>query len=142
MAAKKKVKQFVIDVNAFISIFLSKQEAWLLAYIRKNAIEIFVDQNLLDELLRVLAYARIHPYLQKDKFEYFNFVRYISTFIDAEEHHIKSPDPDDNYLYNLALTANAKLLVSNENALLKWLETPVETITLTEFKYYFSNNSF
>jgi putative PIN family toxin of toxin-antitoxin system len=137
MAKRKKVKRFVVDVNAFISIFIAGHTEWLLHYVIQNNLEIFIDDNLLNELLRVLEYKHIASRLKGSKFEYLNFVRYISTQIESETFDIHSPDPEDDYLYNIALTANAKILVTNENALLHWKESPVETLTLAEFRYYF-----
>jgi putative PIN family toxin of toxin-antitoxin system len=85
----------------------------------------------------VLDYDRIKKHLPLDRVSYLTFIRSISTLINSEDFQIKSPDPEDNYLYNLALTANAKLLVTGENALLQWKEAPVETINLTTFRQLF-----
>lgn len=85
----------------------------------RNRLELFIDRNLLEELHRVLDYTRIKKLLPLDKHVYSAFVPLISTQIKAEPHHIKSPDPEDNYLYDIALTAHAKLLVTGEKALLK-----------------------
>jgi predicted nucleic acid-binding protein len=54
-----------------------------------------------------------------DKNIYANFVLMISTPIVATVFHVNSPDKEDNYLYDTALTAHAKLLVTGEKALLE-----------------------
>lgn len=72
-----------------------------------------------------------------DKVYYLTFIQSISTYIYAEDFQIKSPDAEDDYLYNLALTARAKLLVTGEKALLLWTGAPVETINLTTFRQLF-----
>lgn len=136
-AKRKKVKRFVIDVNCLISIFLNREIEWLIDYVDKNSIEIFIDKLFLDELRSVLFYAKFDRYFTADKVRYINTIKDISIEIEAEDFHIQSPDPEDNYLYNLALTAKAKLLVTGEKALLEWLESPVETISLSEFKELF-----
>ncbi len=136
-AKRKKVKRFVIDVNTYITIFINGQTHWLQDYIIQNSLEIFIDSHLFEELVRVLDYDRIKKHLPLDRVSYLTFIRSISTLINSEDFQIKSPDPEDNYLYNLALTANAKLLVTGENALLQWKEAPVETINLTTFRQLF-----
>jgi len=88
MARKKKVKRFVIDVNAFISIFIAGHTEWLLHYVIQNNIEVFIDDSLLKELLKVLEYKHIASRLKANKFEYLNFVRYISTQIEPEDFNI------------------------------------------------------
>ena len=91
----------------------------------------------MNELLRVLDYPRIKKRLPLDKRIYANFVLLISTPIVATEFHVNSPDKEDNYLYDIALTAHAKLLVTGEKVLLNWPKSPVETINLTCFKELF-----
>jgi putative PIN family toxin of toxin-antitoxin system len=137
MAKRKKVKRFVIDVNTFVTLFVNKETNWLLQYVLQNNIEIFVDKNLMDELSRVLDYAHIRKLLLFDKQSYSNFILSISTYIKAESFNVKSPDSEDDYLYDIALTANAKLLVTGEKALLSWTKSPVETINLAQFKKLF-----
>jgi putative PIN family toxin of toxin-antitoxin system len=137
MAGRKKVKRFVIDVNSYITIFLNQETDWLQHYLIQNKIEVFIDHNLLAELDRVLGYKKIKNSLIFEKRFYISLVRLISTQIRSNEVPINSPDPEDNYLYAIALTANAKLLVTGEKALLHWKDTPVETISLSAFKQLF-----
>ncbi len=137
MAVKRKVKRFVIDVNCYITIFINRETDWLLHYVIQNNIEIFVDRNLIDELSRVLQHPRIKKFLPLSSSLYISFIRLISTNIESSSFSIQSPDPEDNYLYDIALSADAKLLVTGETALLNWVDTPVETISLSAFKSFF-----
>ena len=132
--AVKKVKRFVIDVNTFITVFINRETQWLQHYIIQNSLQIFVDSNLIEEMSHVLDYPHLQKYLPLNKTHYLTFIRTISVFVHAEDFEVKSPDPEDDYLYNLAITANAKLLVTGEKALLQWQKTPVETINLAAFK--------
>lgn len=134
---KRKIKRFVIDVNCFISIFINGETQWLSKYIIQNKIEIFIDQYLLDELQMVLEYPRIKKFLPMSTHIYTQFIQLVSTKIDSTPFHIKSPDPKDDYLYDIALSAHAKLLVTGERALLNWKDSPVETISLAAFKKLF-----
>lgn len=136
-ARKRRVKRYVIDVNCFITLFINRETDWLLNYVAQNKIEIFVDEYLLSELIRVLHYPKIKKILPLNIFVYINFILLISTQIKATNFQIQSPDPEDDYLYNLALSANAKLLVTGEKALLNWADSPVETISLSRFKKLF-----
>jgi putative PIN family toxin of toxin-antitoxin system len=136
-ARKRKVKRFVVDVNSFISIFINKEQQWLLNYVAQNSIEIFIDNYLLEELSRVLDYEKIKKLLPFDKLFYLNLVQTLGIPVKAQPFYIQSPDPEDNYLYDIALTVNAKLLVTGEKALIYWKDTPVETISLSTFKQLF-----
>ncbi|MFT4202747.1 MAG: putative toxin-antitoxin system toxin component, PIN family [Chitinophagaceae bacterium] len=137
-AKTKKVKRFIIDANTYITLFINGEAYWFQDYVMRNNLEIFTDIHLMDELANVLDYPKIKSLLPLNKKAfYLAFVHSISTHIESKNFHIKSPDPDDNYLYNLALTANAKLLFTGEKALLQWIDTPVETISLSIFKKLF-----
>ena len=70
-------------------------------------------------------------------FFYIRFVQNLSINIVSQTFNLLSPDPDDNYLYDIALSANAKLLVTGEKALLNWEDSPIETISLSDFKHLF-----
>jgi len=124
-------------VNCFVSIFINRETDWLLDYIISNKIEIFIDSNLLIELKKVLDYPKIKKYLPLGPAFYLNIVRVISTQVQSRSFNVHSPDKYDNYLFDLALSANAKILVTGEKALLKWQNSPVELISLSEFKELF-----
>jgi putative PIN family toxin of toxin-antitoxin system len=134
---RRKVKRFVIDVNTYVAIFINGETEWLVQYVIQNKIELFVDNNLIEELLRVLDYPRIKKRLHLAKHIYANFVLLISTPIIASPFQVNSPDKEDNYLYDIALTAHAKLLVTGEKALLNWGKSPVKAINLATFKELF-----
>lgn len=134
---RKKVKRFVIDVNTLITIFINRKTDWLQGYVIQNALEIFIDNNLVEELARVLDYPKIKQRLPLNKTFYLTLIHSISTFVLAGGFDVQCPDPEDDYLYNLALSINAKLLVTGEKALLEWHESPVETISLSKFKELF-----
>jgi predicted nucleic acid-binding protein len=71
----------VIDVNCFVSIFINKETTWLLNYVSQNKLQIFIDRNLVDELIRVLKYSRIKKLLPLDIQAYIGFVKLISTHV-------------------------------------------------------------
>lgn len=120
-----------------MSHFINRETDWLLHYIARNKIEIFIDDNLIAELARVLDYPKIKKILPLDSIFYINFVRLISTQIVAGAQEIHSPDPEDDYLFRLALSSHSKILVTGERALLRWIESPVEVISLARFRKLF-----
>ncbi len=137
MATRRKIKRFVVDVNCYVSIFINGETDWLLHYIIRNRIEIFIDGILLAELGKVLEYPKIKKVLPLSPTLYLNFVRVIGTQIKSGSFNTQSPDKEDNYLFDLALSSNAKALVTGEKALLHWQATPVEVISLSAFKDLF-----
>ena len=133
----KKVKRFVVDVSVWITLFINRETEWLTNYVAQNKIEIFVDEHLTEELERVLGYPAIKKILPLDSHLYIAFVHMVSTQIISRKHYIRCPDSNDNYLFDIALTAHAKLLVTGDKALLNWTESPVAAVRLADFKTLF-----
>lgn len=47
---------------------------------------------------------------------------------------IKSPDPDDDFIFALAINSNAKAIVCGEKILLNWNSSPIKIISKIEFE--------
>jgi predicted nucleic acid-binding protein len=45
-----------------------------------------------------------------------------------------SPDPDDDFIFALAINNNAKAIVCGEKILVHWSASPINIITKTEFE--------
>ena len=129
----KKVKRVVIDVNCIVSVFINRATERLVRYLSQNTIEVFYDTLLKAELVRVLNYAKIKKILPLKTELYVAILELIGTEITANKFDVQSPDKDDCYLYDIALTANAKLLVTGDKALLQWQDSPVDTMSLAHF---------
>ncbi len=135
---ERKVKRFVIDVNSYVTLFINKETDWLLQYIAKNNIEIFIDDHLIAELSQVRGISENQKkILPLSTVLYIGFVKIISTHIVTRQYNFQSPDIEDDYLFDLALSSHSKILVTGEKALLKWADSPVEIISLSAFKKLF-----
>ena len=96
-----KNRTVVLDVNVWISIFLSRKFETIEVIVFDNSFTIFSSAELLSELRRVLGYKKfkwekpIDSYVQLVK----NFTTYFPTlpvFKDCR-------DTKDNYLFDLAI---------------------------------------
>lgn len=60
----------------------------------------------------------------------------ISIVLLKEDIHatINSPDPDDDYIFELAIRNNAKAIVCGDKPLLNWEASPIKVISKKEFE--------
>ena len=130
-----KNKSFVLDTNIWITLFYNKQELFFYNLIKENELIILRSIELTNELEKVLNYPKVIKKLVHHK-EY-----YIDLFFDAT-HNIKTtpiftscPDPNDNYLFDLAYQSNADYLVSGDKDVLNTpIVEPLQIISFSEFK--------
>lgn len=122
----KKVK-VVFDTNIWVSILLNKVLAReFLPLIRKGQIDLFISEELLKELAKVLTYPKIEKILAKAQLEpetvlsgILKSVTFIRTREDVKE---VEEDPADNRVLECALSASAEYIVSGDRHLLDLAE--------------------
>jgi putative PIN family toxin of toxin-antitoxin system len=114
--------RFVLDVNVFVSGLLSRSgaparllERWL-----DGDFELVVSEQLLDELERTLAVAKLREHIPPD--DAVEFVALVRDLADlapdpADPPPTRSRDPNDDYLIALAASERARL-VSGDTDLL------------------------
>ncbi|MCJ7438666.1 MAG: putative toxin-antitoxin system toxin component, PIN family [Acidimicrobiia bacterium] len=112
----------VLDPNVLISALLTPHgkpaqvvRSWL-----AGAFELFVSESLLAELQRALGYPKLRALIEATEAqELLDLLRRDAEVIDDPDDPpaIRSPDPDDDYLIALAMSARAAL-VSGDGHLL------------------------
>lgn len=70
---------------------------------------------------------------------YINFHLQLVTFVSIKKVFTESPDPKDNFLYDLAFQTKSRLLVTGDRKLLLFEVNDLETISLAAFKTRFKN---
>ena len=130
-----KNKRVVLDVNVWFSIFRNDNLRLIRSFVARNT-TLLRSQLLERELERVLKDKEfrwrkpIELYLRF----FYNFtvpIPTVSIFKDCR-------DPDDNYLFDLAIQANADYLVSGDNDVLATpIPPPTKVISYTQLKAIF-----
>jgi len=130
--------KIVLDTNIFISgIINPKSKAGqILHECKKNALEIVVSHELLEEVKKVLNYPKITKIIKWDQTKINEYIEYLSFFtsivdISGVDYHFDQ-DPNDNHIIATYLAANCNYLVTGDKALLT-LNDEFNVITLEEF---------
>jgi putative PIN family toxin of toxin-antitoxin system len=114
-----RVNRFVLDVNIYISYFITKSEHILLRIIKENKIAIFSCEELFVELIRVLNYPHLKKYkvdvhqvilIVKSVTVYRNLIYPIKNYLPQDE--------ADNYIIALALQTNSGFVTSGDKHIL------------------------
>lgn len=126
----------VVDVNVLISATVSARgpSAKVIRSCRDGAFELVVSELLIAELTRALSYPKIRKRIPPEKAAAFiSWVRDHGTIAEdpRDPPAIRSPDPDDDYLLALAVSARSYLVTGDQHLL--GLEADLPILTPVEF---------
>lgn len=124
---------FVIDVNIYVSYIIKAKLDDLFTFILERDLEVFISKRLIIELSEVLNRTKFEKYLKTPANEFVKAVVQFGNSVKPSTKIIKSPDDNDNYLFELALFTNSTI-VTGDKQLLNWEKSPVPVISLTKFK--------
>lgn len=118
--------RIVLDTNVFVSALITKHtppdllyQAW-----EAGAFQLVTSVAQLNELQRVLAYEKLHPYIAREEAgALLDTIGAAVDVVDSLPRIEASPDPDDNVIVATAMAGNADLLVTGDKSDLLRLES-------------------
>jgi len=125
-------KKFVLDSSVFL-IYASYNKLYrLLDAVKTYGLWIYVNDELLDEIHRNCPFViKVKGITTEQIVE---AVKKLSERVNTIPVFKNSPDPKDNFLFDLALQTGSEVIVSQEKALLTFAESPVAIHDLKWFK--------
>lgn len=137
MAASSRV---VIDTNVWISYFIGGRSSELAHLILDNALVVLTSQELVVELTEVLGRQKFSKYLTLPISEYISLHLDLTTRVSIVAKFDESPDPKDNFLFDIALQHRARYLVTGDRKLQAMQRVKfVEVVSLTAFRGLLKN---
>ena len=97
----------------------------------KYEIDVFVNQNLLNEIERNI---NKNVEVIVDTKEVMDYITSSCILFEITPTFTQSPDPKYNFLFDLAIQTNSEILVTQEKALLNFENSPVKIHDLKWFK--------
>lgn len=131
---RKKIKRFVLDTNVWISYCINSELEWLAKYIIQNRLIVYASPLLIAEIRKVFNYPKVKKLLSEPPSFYVNIILTLVLVKQDVEIIVQSPDPNDDFLINLAKEVNAKAIVCGDKELLNWKKSPVKLISKKEFE--------
>jgi len=128
-------KKLVLDTCVFLT-YASYNKLYRLVFaIEKYDLEIFSNKELIDELERNIP--RVIKAEGVTTGDILVQVNLITTLVNTVPVFNKSPDPKDNFLFDLALQTQSEVIVTKEKVLLDFNESPVHIKDISWFKQTF-----
>jgi putative PIN family toxin of toxin-antitoxin system len=84
-------KNYVIDVNVYISCILKEKLTEFFLFIIDKGFEVFISIELINKLEDVLQRQKFKKYLKKSPIEFVNAVAQFGNLIEPKFQNIKSP---------------------------------------------------
>lgn len=118
MSVQSAIK-IVVDTNVWVSFLIGKRLSALKDSILKGRVEVYLSDELYQEIIKVLEYPRLKKYVSlAGFFELMNLFGGKIHFIKPDCVITDCRDSKDNYLLELAVTANADYLITGDDDLL------------------------
>ena len=109
----------VFDTNVWVSYFINARADYLIKLILSHDMKVFTSEALTEELDEVLRRPKFKlPFPVPD---YVALHQSVCVKIKPTIRFTESPDPDDNFLFELCIKANANYLVTSDKKLLQFI---------------------
>ncbi|GHT13946.1 hypothetical protein AGMMS4956_10910 [Bacteroidia bacterium] len=108
----------IFDSNIWISFAIGKQLSELNRFFAHPDIQIYVCDKLLKEVRATLLKPKVQKYVSTERQQMLMNIMSSCYWVEIEEQVIRSRDPNDNFLLDMAQTINADFLVTGDNDLL------------------------
>ena len=127
--------QFVIDTSVYPSYARFKKLYRLSYCVIDYGLQVFIDNILLNELKKNLPKMLYH--FEFDSQVAMDEILDFTTYVETIPLFSNSPDPKDNFLFDLALQTNSEVIITKETALLNFIESPIAIHDIKWFKEKF-----
>jgi len=131
--------KIIVDTNLWIGMLIGKKLASLKELLIQGKIRIYFSEELFEEIVKVIDYPRIQKIIPKNKFyELISLLNEKIIFIKPDCEINDCRDIKDNFLLELAVSAECEYLITGDNDLL--VLNPfrnIRIITATEFENIF-----
>jgi uncharacterized protein len=126
--------KIVIDTNVWISYFISKRFVEITQLIIDSKCQIFTCEELVNEIIDVISRKKFKNQVTFPIDFYIQLHEKLTTYQKIQIQFTGSPDPKDDFLFDLVIQTNSKILVTGDKKLLGFKNNNVETISLASFK--------
>lgn len=127
----------VLDTNIWISYFMAGNHVALVNIIFNNNLNVYTNDILIDELENVLNRPKIRRFLNVGINELIAFHIELCIFHQTKPLYNLSPDPNDNFLFDLAIQTKSKYVVTGDKMILAQKPTNFQFISKSNFEKLF-----
>jgi uncharacterized protein len=123
----------VLDTNIWVSYFINARADYLAKYILEHDIKVFTSDELVEELREVLQRPKFKLLFPVNDFIELHLS--VCTKVNVSLQFNESPDPDDNFLFDLCIKSKTDYLVTADKRLLNFIPYfDLKIITFNEWR--------
>lgn len=127
--------KIIVDANVWIKYARVQNIAPLLNRLVAYNMLPIANNYLLSEIFKALVK---NNWMNEDKsYKITEFIKKICFYTTEQAVYALSPDPEDNYIFDLAVQNNCAFIVSDDIALIRFKLKPVPVITSSKFIKHF-----
>ena len=123
-----KPHSVVLDTNIWISFIIKSRLDELVEWVTEHEITLWSSPELVRELTEVLNRQKFSRYLTLPIADYLAFHQNLVRMLETKAVFSQSPDPKDNFLFDLALQSETLLIVTGDKRLLK--VSPIDNVEI------------
>lgn len=132
--SEPKPKHLVIDTSVYINYTRHQKLYRLIDAILTYDLVVYISSALIDELERNIPLTSAVELPQAVYDGYLHTIKSICITFEPVQIYTNSPDPKDNFLWDLAIQTNSEIIVTKEAALLNFKSSPIPVHTIQWFK--------
>ena len=106
----------------------------LINAIIQHKLTVYINRDLEQELYRNIPQALKKSPINIDPIEILDLIKAVTFYVETTPSFNNSPDPKDNFLFDLALQTQSEAIVTKEKALLEFSNSPVDIHDIKWFK--------
>jgi uncharacterized protein len=110
-------KRVIFDTNVWVSYFIGGRFEEITHLIFDHDLIVLTSPELITELSEVLTRKKFVKYLTLPIIEYIDFHIELTEQVETVPSYTQSPDPKDNFLFDLAIQHQAAYLVTGDRKL-------------------------
>ena len=124
-------KALIVDTSVFLTYIRFNKLNRLINAITEYSLDVYINEELLNEIERNIN-KKVEVVI--DTKEIIDYISNNCILFEIVPTFTQSPDPKDNFLFDLAIQTNSEILVTQEKALLSFKESRVVIHDLKWFK--------
>ncbi len=132
--SRSKPKNLVIDTSVYINYTRHQKLYRLINAIVTYDLIVYLSPELIAELERNIPLTSAVTLPQHVFDNYLLTIKNVCQLFEPVPQYSQSPDPKDNFLFDLALQTNSQLIITKEKDLLNFSNTPIPVHDIKWFK--------
>ena len=132
--SRSKPKHLVIDTSVYINYTRHQKLYRLINAIVTYDLIVYLSPELIAELEKNIALTSAVTLPKRVFDNYLLIIKNACHIIEPIPQYNQSPDPKDNFLFDLAVQTNSQIIITKEKALLNFSNTPIPVHDIKWFK--------